>query len=177
MHAWSEGNISMHTDSDRFLITPSEKSLRDLRAQDFILVDSNGQAVRGVIDSNRKPSIETRLHLKIYEARNDVASVIHSHPIHVIIYSYLDKPLPFLELLGKTRSIPIIPYYPPGSYKLANEVAKQIRFNDAVILKKHGLVTVGKTINDAYELIEALEKNAHIRISVQQLFGSSKDSV
>ena len=59
-------------------------------------------------------------------------------------------------------------YMQPGSKELASAVSRQLRHHDAVILGKHGLVTVGKNVADAYDLIEVINMNAEIQNRARQ---------
>jgi L-fuculose-phosphate aldolase len=155
----SEGNASIRLGSDRVLIKPSEKSFRDLKMSDLIQVDMNGK----VIGSVGKPSIETPLHLSIYKIRSDVNVVLHSHPLNVITFSLLERPLELLEVERNVHEVPFVKYMKPGSKKLASAISKEMENHNAVILGRHGLVTVGKSVAEAYNLTEVVDMNAEIR--------------
>jgi len=155
----SQGNASIRLEHDRILIKPSEKSFRDLKPSDLISLDIDGDVVKGL----GKPSVETPLHLAIYKTRSDVNVVLHSHPLNVIMFSLLGRPLRLLEVERGVASVPIVKYEKPGSNELASAISRKMKNHSAVILAKHGLVTVGKTVADAYDLTEVIEMNAEIQ--------------
>lgn len=155
----SQGNASMRIAPDRVLIKPSEKSFRDLKSSDLIPIDMNGR----VLEGPGKPSIETPLHLAIYKRREDAKVVLHTHPPHVITYSLFGSPLELLEVERGVHIVPLIEYIKPGSRKLAKAISEKMANCNAVILAKHGLVTAGKTVADAYDLTEVIDMNAEIQ--------------
>jgi L-fuculose-phosphate aldolase len=118
---------------------------------------------RQVVEGSGKPSVETPFHLAIYKARHDVNVILHSHPLNVIIFSLRGHPLQLLEVERGVNTVPIVEYKKPGSADLASAISRKIRTHNAVILAKHGLVTVGKTVADAYDLTEVIEMNAEIQ--------------
>ena len=155
----SQGNASMRLGHDRILIKPSGKSFRYLNSSDIVSVDMTGKVVKGF----GEPSIETPVHLAVYETRRDVNVVLHTHPLNVITFSLLKSPLELLEVERNAGVVPFVKYMKPGSKELASTVSKEIRHHDAVILGKHGLITVGKNAADAYDLIEVIDMNAEIQ--------------
>jgi len=159
----SQGNASIRLSPDRILIKPSGKSFRDLRSSDLISVDMTGK----LLQACGKPSIETPVHLAIYKTRRDVKVVLHTHPLNVIKFSLLKSPLKLSEAEKNTGIVPFVRYLKPGSKELASAVSKETKQNDAVILAKHGLITVGKNVTEAYDLIEVVEKNAEIQNRVR----------
>jgi L-fuculose-phosphate aldolase len=132
------------------------------------------RAINGkVVEGFGKPSIETPLHLAIYRTRNDINVVLHSHPLNVIIFSLLKCPLELLEVERNVHMVPFVKYMKPGSRKLASAISKEVKHHNAVILGKHGLVTIGKTVADAYDLTEVIDMNAEIQNRVRALGYSS----
>ena len=156
----SQGNASIRFEQDRILIKKSGKSLRNLNPSDFVFVDITGN-VKGF----GEPSIETPLHLAIYEIRREVNVVLHTHPLNVIEFSAIESPLELVHSKRNAEIVPFIKYMKPGSRELASAVSREMTYHDAAILGKHGLVTVGKNIADAYELIKIINMNAKIQNS------------
>jgi len=152
-----EGNVSVRVDKERILIKPTGRYFRTIEPEEFILIDKNGKVLDG--DSAR-PSMETNLHIGVYKNRPDVSAIVHTHPVFAIAYSmnYKDP----LSTGVHHKKVPLIPFYEPGSEKLAEETAKALKDNDAVILRHHGVVTVGKDLTEATFLTEIVEKYAEI---------------
>jgi L-fuculose-phosphate aldolase len=155
----SQGNASIRLGQHKILIKPSGKSFRNLQSSDLISVDTTGK----ILQACGKPSIETPVHLAIYKTRRDVNIVLHTHPLNVIKFSLLKSPLELRVAEKTTAIVPFVKYLKPGSKELASAVSKEIKQHDAVILGKHGLITVGKNVAEAYYLIEVVEKNAEIQ--------------
>jgi L-fuculose-phosphate aldolase len=160
----SQGNASIRLGHDRILIKPSGKSFRYLNSSDLVAVDMTAKVVKGF----GEPSIETPVHLAIYKTRRDVNAVFHTHPLNVITFSLLKSTLELLRVERNVRIVPFVEYMQPGSKELTSAVSRQLRHYDAVILGKHGLVTVGKNVADAYNLIEVIDINAEIQNRTRQ---------
>jgi len=155
----TQGNGSLRIDAHRILITPSKKSFRDLKESDLVSVDLDGR----ILDGSRKPSIETPFHLAVYRTRRDINVVLHTHPLNVIKYSFRGKHLVLSGTEGVFSTFPVVRYLRPGSAELAREVSENILRHDAVILSRHGLVTGGKNVAQAYFLTKIIEMNAEIQ--------------
>ena len=76
----TEGNLSSRIEDERILTTVSGVCKGELSPDDFVLVDLEGR----VIDGDRPPSTELKMHLEVYRQRRDVRAVIHAHPAHVV---------------------------------------------------------------------------------------------
>ena len=162
----SWGNISAWlTGKDKFLITPSGIPYEELTEKDLVLVSKEGTVVWG----HRKPSTELLLHKAIYDSCPDVRAVVHSHSIYASSFAVAGKPLPPIledqvQLVG--REIPVAKYARAGTAALADCTAKVLRESgvQAVLLANHGLVAVGETVAQAYQVCQIVEKTAQIYI-------------
>jgi len=125
-------------------------SFETAKEEDYIGVDIN---TGDVVDGNLKPTSEIWLHLECYRIRDDINAVVHTHPPLSIAYAFQGDPLrPFtpdmVALLGS--DIPIIEYVVPGGKEFANSVKEIIKNHNGVLIKNHGLVTVGNNLREAY---------------------------
>lgn len=155
------GNISIK-DKDKIYITPSGIPYNLLKEDDICIVDLNGNTVVG-----ENPSSELPAHLEIYNNREDVNAIVHTHPIFSTTVSLVtDKIPPLVEdsvmILGTT--INVTEYALAGTYELAHNVVKFLGKNNAVILRNHGLITVGIDIYEALTANIVCEKTAEIFI-------------
>ncbi|HEX3013221.1 MAG TPA: class II aldolase/adducin family protein [Methanobacterium sp.] len=158
------GNISCRFYEDgisKVAITRSGISKRNVEADDIIIIDMDGN----VLEGDKKPSMETFLHLRIYRERDDISSIVHSHPPFATGFSMSDKKLKQLEGFGPIENpyIPYVKYSPPGSEELAKDTALMMRDSDAVILKNHGTVAAGINLDEATLLAEFIEDIAKIQ--------------
>ncbi len=157
------GNLSLRVSENQFLITPSGKSYEKLKASEIVLLDMNGNIIEGI----KKPSTETKLHIEIYKARQDVNAIIHAHSTYACVLASLEMPLPVIldeqkEVFG--GEVKVSKYAPAGSEALALEAVKALGNGKAAILSKHGTVSVGKDLREAYLLCELLERLSKINI-------------
>jgi L-fuculose-phosphate aldolase len=167
--ASSEGNVSLRCGPDRLLVTPRGVHKGFLRVEQVVLTDLNGRQLGGELP----PSSELPVHLLAYQERPDVAAVIHAHPTMAIAcslagISLTDGILP--EVITGLGAIPTAPYSTPGTKEAAEAIRFFIHRFDAIILARHGSVTVGKDLLDAYSKLEMLEHSAHI-LSIAHLLG------
>lgn len=132
--------------------------LERARPQDFVPVDAGS----GRAKSAHQPSKEVFLHLGCYQARHDIAAVVHTHPVMATALATaavtLHKSKRLQEIVGSPLAV--LPYYAPGSKKLAEEVRRKIVKANAVLLANHGLVTVGGDIKEAYQRTLDCEQEA-----------------
>ena len=160
------GNISIKFKSDDgkdlIAITPTLVSLGDLTEDKVVIIDLDGNTV-----SEGKPSSEYVMHCSIYKNREDVSSIVHTHSPFATGYAHSNKQLKRYEGFGpiKAPKNPEIKYYKPGTVDLAENVGKAFKENkdgisDVLILKKHGIITVGHDLEEASNLAEFVELSA-----------------
>lgn len=163
--AGSSGNVStrlMPSEGRELLtITASRKACASLAPQDVVVVDFEADPVEGEL----VPSSETMIHVGIYKARPDVQAVIHSHPIFATIVAVagLDIP-PIVDemaiLVGGT--VKVAEYGFPGSEELAQRACQALEERKAVLLRNHGMVSVGGSLEEALEICHLVERIAQI---------------
>ncbi len=152
----TEGNGSVKTD-EGFLITRSGVSKGMMEPDDILLVDETGKVREG----EGKPSSEIRVHLSLYRALPDLRAVVHTHAPYSVAYSLLEDRFPLTsvsELFLVSKGLEMVPYAPPSSERLARNVASVAEGNDLFILEKHGTVSLGHTLFEAYLRTESLEQ-------------------
>jgi len=136
------------------------------------LVDGKGEKLDE--GSPWEISTETGLHLMCYRVRPDISAVCHSHAPTATAFACCRKDLD-ASLLGEAvmthGTVPCAPYARTGSSKLPRAVEPFIKEHDAVLMANHGLVTVGKSLNEAFAAMERVEHTAKINLAVAQLGG------
>jgi ribulose-5-phosphate 4-epimerase/fuculose-1-phosphate aldolase len=155
------GNISMRIpDSDMLAITPSNFDYMQMTPDDVCVVDLEASLVEG----NAKPSVETGMHAGIYQVRQDVNAIIHTHQVYTSALTLVQAPIPALfdeqvRFLG--RSVDIIPYGPSGTGMLKKVVTKNVRNNhNAYMMQNHGALIFGHDMDRAVHNVAILEKSA-----------------
>ncbi len=159
------GNISLFdTESKRVYIKRSGADLNRLELKDILALDLNGNVING----EGKPSMETNFHLGIYKARKDVRAVFHVHPPFATAYAVAGIKMPMVTEAAKIVlvEIPLVPSAPPGSIELAITVTdcfKNPRVK-AALLKEHGMVAIGETLENAYNITSLVEDTAKVAL-------------
>ena len=167
------GNMSVRLNEDEILITPSGRNKGLLEDTDMIVVDMEGKPL-----TDGKPSIETFMHLALYKKNPETNAVIHCHPLNCIALTMKGKIRTDLTpegviLLG---NVPMVGYYTPGTQELVDAVARYAD-SKAILMARHGAVTQGKDLQDAYDRMEELEFQARLQMLVGRCKGLPKDEV
>jgi L-fuculose-phosphate aldolase len=136
----SGGNISVKIPGTRTcLIKPTGMRFIDLRKHHHIVVNFD---TREVVKGTLKPSKESPFHTGIYKVRPDVGAVVHAHPATIVAFSAANVPLKRVKS-GGGSNLPVAPYFDPGTEELAEGCVNGLGDGYAVIMKHHGLITVG----------------------------------
>ncbi|MBI1318188.1 MAG: class II aldolase/adducin family protein [Candidatus Hydrogenedens sp.] len=155
----TDGNISTRLGDNRYLITRSGVSKGYLTHADVLVADGSGALLEG----SGKVSSEFTTHLAVYEERPDAVAVVHAHPPYATALtlagvSLCDPVLPeFVMALG---GAPTTPYATPGTPEGGDQIRLLAREADAIMLDRHGAVTLGESLLDAYYKMEKLEHAA-----------------
>jgi len=170
----SDGNVSVRLDKNHLLTTPTGVSKGFLSPSDVVLIDNAGQTGRqpGMGRNLPQPSSEILLHLEVYRQRPDVQAVVHAHPPLAIAFTIAGISLAqcvLPEVVINLGSIPTTAYATPSSSEGPVVIRELIRDHDALIIDRHGSVTVGPTLFDAYMKLEKLEHLAHVTLAARQL--------
>lgn len=158
------GNVSAR-DKDNFLVTPSGISLRNMTPEIVVSVGNDGS-----IQEGSSPSKEFHMHLHIFERREDVNVVCHIHGSHIVAASSIlevgSDSLPALTpgFTFFAYPLPLVPFFIPGSPELSEAVEKNFANQKlkALLLKNHGLITVGKNMAESLNIAEEVDEAAHI---------------
>ncbi|TVR05397.1 MAG: class II aldolase/adducin family protein [Spirochaetaceae bacterium] len=167
----TDGNLSIRLDQNHVLITPSSIRKEDMYVEAPIVINMNGEPV----NDDRRPSTEHKVHLEAYQQRPDVMAVIHAHPPKAIAFTIAEAELDTCvlpEVVVTLGSVPVAPYAAPSTDELPASMRELIRHSDALMLARHGSVTVGPTLSDAFKKLEKLEHNAEILIYARILGGA-----
>lgn len=159
----NDGNISVRLDEDLILITPSGISKGRMEPNDLIVLDLQGRIHQ--VKGDRRPSSETPMHIEVYKQRPDVRAVIHAHPVFAtaLTVAGLAFPIDVLpEVMLTLGDVPVSAYATPSSYEDAEVVRPLIRNNDAILLRQHGSLTVGKDLEDCLITLERIEHVAEV---------------
>jgi len=171
--AGAGGNVSVRIPGSPYIfVTPSGVCKGYLNISDIIKVDLNGKIVEGRL----KPTSETPMHTEIYKVREDVNAVVHAHPPFCTGFACARIPLNspiFPEVIAMIGEVAMVEYATPGTKELAMKVAEAAKKHDALLLANHGTITLGASLEQAYQRAEVLEEFAKILL-VSTLLGGPK---
>jgi ribulose-5-phosphate 4-epimerase/fuculose-1-phosphate aldolase len=156
------GHISVRIpDTETFMITRSVAPGMVTNTDDILVCDLNGKVIQGKYPNTYG---EVVMHSPVYRKRKEINSVIHSHPDHVIALSMAGNTLEPSNLFFLIFGPQPIAMYKKMCYidkpELGEEVCDLLGPNKAVILKGHGALVVGRSIEDAIYLAWVLETSA-----------------
>jgi L-fuculose-phosphate aldolase len=158
------GNLSIRdTETGLIYIKPSGMPYHEITQNDVVVMNSSFEVVWG----HRKPSIEFNLHISIMNARKDVHTVIHTHPIYSSAFAVTGLEIPgisedFVQIVGD--KVINCAYSLPGTPELARNVVEGLGDRNAVLIPNHGTVCVGADMESALKISHVVEKSAHIYI-------------
>jgi L-fuculose-phosphate aldolase len=155
----SSGNCSIRH-HDGFFITPTGLNPKAMHEDDMVFIDFNG-----TIQSNqkpaRKPSSEWRFHHDILKSRIDANVVIHTHSTFATTLSLFRKDIPafhYMIAVAGGNSIRCSAYALFGTQALSNEAIKALEDRKACLLANHGLIVVGRDVEDALNMTREIER-------------------
>lgn len=170
----SDGNISARLGRRRILITPAGLHKGFLEPGQLLIVDDGGRRVGISTEANRhlRPTSELPMHLEAYRQRPNIGAVVHAHPPTAVALSIAEIPLDTYllpEVIVFLGLIPTAPYATPSSPENADAIRDLIRQHDALMLERHGSLTVGETPMQAFMRLETLEQQARMTFMLAQL--------
>jgi 3-dehydro-4-phosphotetronate decarboxylase len=160
----STGNLSVF-DGEQVWITPTGASLRKVTVEGLAVIGMDGAARNG-----NRASKEYPFHLAAYqESFSGARALVHLHSTWAVALSCLEDldeaaPLPVFTpyYLMRVAPLAVIPYLRPGSAELAAAVGEAAKGHDCVLMRNHGFLTLGATMDEAVDRAEELEETAKL---------------
>jgi L-fuculose-phosphate aldolase len=164
------GNISARQEDGTIVVTPTSVDYDLMELDDLILLDADGNVVKA--KEGRKPTSEKFLHVACLKAFDDIASVVHSHPVHATMFAVAHQAIPscideFTVFVG--GDIRISEYAKSGSPALAENVVIALKDRAAALIANHGMVAVSARPSAALKITGLVERNAQIVVGARQL--------
>ena len=148
------GNASVRCGSN-ILITPSALPVAEMSAQDMVLLDAEGKVLQG-----GKPSSEWRFHCDILKARPEIGAVLHMHSTFATTIACLRHDVPAVHYhiaIAGGDTIRCTPYSIFGEQNLSDLALEALRERKACLLGNHGMIALGKELNDALSVALEVE--------------------
>lgn len=158
------GNVSIKVNERQMVITPSGRKYEELTPNDMVLVDIYTLKYEGKL----KPSSELKLHCEVYKTRPHIKAVIHTHQLFASIVASAHRDVIVLneehqKILG-AKIIKAAPYALPNTKKITVETAKAIETSNAALMSNHGVVCIGKNLEDVFNVARTLENACELFI-------------
>jgi len=142
---WTGGNVSARDPKSNLVaIKPSGVRYEDLTAESMVVVDLDGHVVDGTLN----PSSDTASHLYIYRHRPDINGIVHTHSRYATAFAAVGKPIPVYLTAQADEfggEIPCAGFTLIGDESIGALVVEGIGRSSAILLKNHGVFTVGPT--------------------------------
>ncbi len=170
--AASDGNMSVRLKDGRILVTPTGRSKGFLSPDDLVVVDSVGRKLAGSFEA----SSELPMHLFAYQARPDVQAIVHAHPPKATGFAVAGEHLAqcvLPEVILTLGGVPLTEYATPSTPEVPASIERYIRSYNAMLLRSHGVLTLGSDIYEAYFRMETVEHFADITLVARALGGES----
>ncbi len=146
---WTGGNVSARDPkSGLVVIKPSGVRYEDLTADKMVVLDLSGKIMEGSL----KPSSDTASHLYIYRLREDVNGIVHTHSRYATAFAAVGKPIPVYLTAHADEfgcEIPCAGFALIGGEEIGQQVVDHIGKSSALLLKNHGVFTIGNNANSA----------------------------
>ncbi len=156
-----DGNVSARW-NDRFLVTPTATSKADATEGNLAVTDASGKPVEG----DARPPSEFALHLGAFRVRSDVNAVVHAHPPYATALACaghaIDVFLPE-AIVSLGARVPLSRFALPFGAEGSAVVEELVDRYDAILLCRHGVITVGRDLEQAMLRMELVEHLAKIR--------------
>ncbi len=160
----SAGNMSAVLPDGTVVATPTGSCLGRLDPNNLSIVDREGNLLSGP-----KATKEVLFHLAIYRKNPEQQAVVHLHCSYCTAYACLKdlNPQSVLQpitpyVVMRMGDVPLIPYYKPGSIHLAEDIEAVAAGHNAFLMANHGMITCGRTLNEAMCNAEELEASCKL---------------
>jgi ribulose-5-phosphate 4-epimerase/fuculose-1-phosphate aldolase len=139
-----------------------------LTEETLIKVNLKGKKLEGL----DRPSVELPMHLLVYRAREDVGAVIHTHAPMATVVGLFDEPIPAVTIEAiALAQVPAVPFLLSGTREQSQSIVEALGGGAAVLLRNHGLMTVGKDLREAATRAQTLELAARTVVLCRLLGG------
>ncbi len=167
--AWTSGNVSARDPGTGLVvIKPSGIRYEELTPDAMVVVDLDGRVVEG----KYKPSSDTFAHVYVYRHRPDVNGVVHTHSTFATAWAAIGRPIPpvltaICDEFG--GPIPVGAYAKIGGDEIGQEIIRSIGSSPAILMKNHGVFTVGRTPEAAVKAAVMVEDVARTVFYAMQM--------
>jgi L-ribulose-5-phosphate 4-epimerase len=169
--AWTSGNVSARDqESGLVIIKPSGIRYKDLRPENMVVLDLAGNIIEGSL----KPSSDTASHLYIYRNRADIWGIVHTHSSYATAFAAVGRSIPVYLTAQADEfggQIPCGGFALIGGEEIGKVVVDTIGKSRGVLLKNHGVFTIGPSAEDAVKaaiMVEDIARTVWLALQLGQ---------
>ena len=166
---WTSGNVSgRHADTGLVVIKPSGVTFPELTPENMAIVDLEGR----VIEATHGPSSDTASHLYLYQHRPNVMGVVHTHSNYATAFAAVGKPIPACLTAVADEfggPVPCGGYAQIGGEQIGQEILRSIGNSPAILMKQHGVFTIGESVEKALKaaiMVEDIAKTVWLAMQI-----------
>jgi L-fuculose-phosphate aldolase len=171
--AAADGNVSVRLSAREIMITPAGLNKSRISSENMAIITLDNEILQG------NPSSERLMHLEVYRQCPEAKAVVHAHPPTAIAWTIAHPELTELpaecmsELILALGKIPVVSYARPGTKEMGTNLVPHLQYR-AMILARHGALSWGEDLEEAYNGMERIEHSAVILKTAQELGGLTK---
>jgi L-ribulose-5-phosphate 4-epimerase len=167
--SWTSGNVSgRDPESGLVVIKPSGVLYDQLTPENMVVVNLDGKIVEGKL----RPSSDTNAHIYVYRHRPEINGVVHTHSTFATAWAAVGKPIPAVLTAISDEfggPIPVGAYAKIGGDEIGQEILRSIGSSPAILMKNHGVFTIGQTPEAAVKAAVMVEDVARTVFYALQL--------
>src|SRR4051794_25492511 len=170
---WTAGNVSARVPGeDLLVIKPSGVSYDELSAENMVVTDLEGK----LVDGEHQPSSDTAAHAYVYKHMPEVGGVVHTHSTYATAWAARGEPIPCVLTMIADEfggDIPVGPFALIGDDSIGRGIVETLfgHRSSAVLMKNHGVFTIGPTAKAAVKaavMCEDVARTVHIARQIGQ---------
>jgi ribulose-5-phosphate 4-epimerase/fuculose-1-phosphate aldolase len=150
---------------DHFWVNPFSVPFARIKVSDLLLIDDEGRVIEGERRTNKAAFY---IHSSIHRARPDAIAVAHAHTIHGRAFSSLDRELlPIIqESCAFYRNHVVFREYKGLVVERveSERIAESLGQHRAVILRHHGLITLGGSVEETAWWFHTMERACQMQL-------------
>ncbi|MCE5259249.1 MAG: class II aldolase/adducin family protein [Chloroflexi bacterium] len=143
---WTSGNVSgRDAESGLVVIKPSGVPYDELTPEKMVVLDPQGSILEGAL----QPSVDAPTHLYVYRHRADVMGMVHTHSTFATAFAAAGRSIPvYLTAIADEfgQAIPLGAYAQIGEEEIGQEIIRSIGTSPAILMKNHGVFTIGDSV-------------------------------
>lgn len=166
---WTSGNVSgKDPETGLVVIKPSGVMFEDLTPENMVVVDADCNVVEGDLGA----SSDTASHMHVYNHRPDVLGMVHTHSNYATAFAAVGKGIPvYLTAIADEfgGEVPCAPYARIGGQQIGKAILETIGHSPAILMKQHGVFTVGPNVTKALKaavMVEDIAKTVWMALQI-----------